>query len=71
MTDYKYLTVSKELGEEIRSQPGRNDSERVRNWADSKESKDVKENLNIDDVEGAVSRVLSQELPEILRREVT
>jgi len=45
MTDYKHLTVIEELGKEIRECDGRNDSERIKNWADKKTSKNLKESL--------------------------
>jgi len=45
MTEYKHLTVTPEIAEEVRSYDGRNDTERLKNWANRKASKSLKETL--------------------------
>lgn len=71
MTDYKHFTVKKdeEIVDEISSQDGRNDKERLVNWAKSKEFKDNSKEIKEDVLtEGEIeSKIKSMVIPRAIK----
>jgi len=66
------LAVPKEFAENLRQEyDGGNDLERLEDWADDCSEQGYKNPITVDDVEDAVSRAITRDLPEVLRNEMT
>jgi len=66
------LAVPKEFAENLRQEyDGGNDLERLQDWADDCSEEGYKNPITVDDVEDAVSRAVTRDLPEVLRNAMT
>jgi len=66
------LAVPKEFAENLRQEyKGGNDLERLQDWADDCSEQGYKNPITVDDVEDAVSRAITRDLPEVLRNAMT
>jgi len=66
------LAVPKEFAENLRQEyDGGNDLERLEDWADDCSEQGYKNPITVDDVEDAVSRAITRDLPEVLRNAMT
>jgi len=66
------LAVPKEFAENLRQEyDGGNDLERLQDWANDNSEEGYKNPITVDDVEDAVSRAITRDLPEVLRNAMT